>query len=50
MRDRLFIPRIWVKSYDEADAPLLDGMITYGQGLRSSAERERAVWERLDAE
>ena len=50
VRERLFTPRIRVKSYDELNAMLLDGVIAYAKAHPHPEERERSVWERFEAE
>ncbi len=50
MPERLFTPRIRVKSYDELNALLLDGVIAYAKAHPHPEERERSVWERFEAE
>ena len=50
VRERLFTPRIRVKSYDELNALLLDGVIAYAKAHPHPEERERSVWERFEAE
>ncbi|CAX17035.1 transposase of ISMdi27, IS21 family (ORF 1) (plasmid) [Methylorubrum extorquens DM4] len=50
VRERLFTPRIRVKSYDELNALLLDGVIAYAKAHPHPEERERTVWERFEAE
>lgn len=50
VRERLFTPRIRVKSYDELNALLLDGVIAFAKGHPHPEERERTVWERFEAE
>jgi len=50
VRERLFTPRIRVKSYDELNALLLDGVIAFAKAHPHPEERERTVWERFEAE
>ncbi|SFL10752.1 IS21 family transposase [Methylorubrum salsuginis] len=50
VRERLFTPRIRVKSYDELNALLLHGVIAYAKAHPHPEERERSVWERFEAE
>ena len=50
VRERLFTPRIRVKSYDELNALLLDGVIAYAKAHPHPEERERSIWERFEAE
>ncbi|WP_342167410.1 IS21 family transposase [Methylobacterium sp. SD21] len=50
VRERLFTPRIRVRSYDELNALLLDGVIAFAKAHPHPEERERTVWERFEAE
>jgi transposase len=50
VRERLFTPRVRVKSYDELNALLLDGVIAFAKAHPHPEERERTVWERFEAE
>lgn len=50
VRERLFTPRIRVKSYDELNALLLDGVIAFAKAHPHPEERERTIWERFEAE
>ncbi len=50
VRERLLTPRIRVKSFDELNALLLDGVIAYAKAHPHPEERERTVWERFEAE
>ncbi|WP_443136605.1 IS21 family transposase [Methylobacterium sp. Leaf399] len=50
VRERFFTPRVRVKSYEELNALLLDGVIAYAKTHPHPEERERTVWERFEAE
>lgn len=50
MRERFFTPRVRVKSYEELNALLLDGVIAYAKAHPHPEERERTVWERFEVE
>ncbi|MGT2482162.1 IS21 family transposase (plasmid) [Methylobacterium oryzae CBMB20] len=50
VRERLFTPRIRVKSYDELNALLLDGVIAFAEAHPHPEERACTVWERFEAE
>ncbi|GJE62520.1 hypothetical protein MPOCJGCO_4653 [Methylobacterium trifolii] len=50
VRERFFTPRVRVKSYEELNALLLDGVIAYAKAHPHPEEREHTVWERFEAE
>jgi hypothetical protein len=50
VRERFFTPRVRVKSYEELNALLLDGVIAYAKAHPHPEERERTVWERFEVE
>ena len=50
VRERLFTPRVRVKSYEELNALLLDQVIAYAKAHPHSEQRERTVWQVFEAE
>ncbi len=50
MRERLFVPRLRVGSYDELNAWLLDQCIAHAKAHRHPEFRDRTVWESFEAE
>ena len=50
VRERLFTPRIRVKSYDELNALLLDGVIAYAKAHPHPEQPDRTVWQAFEAE
>lgn len=50
MRERLFTPRVRVRSYEELNALLLDGVIAYAKAHPHPEQRERTVWQAFEAE
>jgi transposase len=50
VRERLFTPRIRVRSYDELNALLLDGVIAYAKAHPHPEQPDRTVWQAFEAE
>ena len=50
LRQRLFIPRPHVKTLEELNRQLEDGCVAYARESRHPDDRERTVWEALEAE
>lgn len=50
VRERLFTPRIRVRSYDELNALLLDGVIAYAKAHPHPEQPDRSVWQTFEAE
>ena len=50
VRERLFTPRVRVKSYDELNALLLDGVIAYAKVHPHPEQPDRTVWQAFEAE
>ena len=50
VRERLFTPRVRVKSYEELNALLLDGVIAYAKAHPHPEQRERTVWQVFETE
>ncbi len=50
VRERFFTPRVWVKSYHELDAWLLDQAITYAKAHRHPGFKDRTIWQVFKAE
>ena len=50
VRERLFTPRVRVKSYDELNALLLDGVIAYAKAHPHPEQPDRTVWQAFEAE
>lgn len=50
VRERLFTPRLRVKSYDELNALLLDGVIAYAKAHPHPEQRDQTIWQAFDAE
>src|SRR6202048_1185655 len=50
MRERLFTPRLRVKSYDELNAWLLEQCVAYARAHRHPEVRERTIWDQFEAE
>ena len=50
VRERFFIPRLRVKSYDELNAWLLDQCIAYAKAHRHPELSEQTIWEVFEAE
>ncbi|KAB1067412.1 IS21 family transposase [Methylobacterium planeticum] len=50
VRERLFTPRIRVRSYDELNALLLDGVIAYAKAHPHPEQLDRTVWQAFEAE
>ena len=50
VRERFFIPRLRVKSYDELNAWLLDQCIAYAKAHRHPELPEQTIWEVFEAE
>ncbi|MDP4026105.1 IS21 family transposase [Methylobacterium sp. NEAU 140] len=50
VRERLFTPRVRVKSYDELNALLLDGVIAYAKAHPHPEQSDMTVWQAFEAE
>ncbi len=50
VRERLFTPRVRVKSYDELNALLLDGVIAYAKAHPHPEQSDTTVWQAFEAE
>ncbi len=50
MRERLFTPRVRVRSYDELNALLLDGVVAYAKAHPHPEQRELTIWQAFEAE
>ncbi len=50
VRERLFTPRVRVKSYDELNALLLDGVIAYAKVHPHPEQSDTTVWQAFEAE
>ena len=50
VRERLFTPRVRVKSYDELNAFLLDGVIAYAKAHSHPEQLDKTVWQAFEAE
>ncbi|MEH3066083.1 MAG: IS21 family transposase [Methylobacterium radiotolerans] len=50
VRERLFTPRIRVRSYDELNVLLLDGVIAYAKAHPHPEQPDRTVWQAFEAE
>ena len=50
VRERLFTPRVRVKSYEELNALLLDGVIAYAKAHLHPEQSDRSVWQAFEAE
>ena len=50
VRERFFVPRLRVKSYDELNAWLLEQCVSYARAHRHPEQRERTIWEVFEAE
>jgi len=50
VRERLFSPRLRVRSYEELNAWLLDRCIAYARAHRHPEFRDQTVWEAFEAE
>ena len=50
VRERLFTPRVRVKSYDELNALLLDGVIAYAKAHPHPEQSDSTVWQAFEAE
>ena len=50
MRERLFTPRVRVRSYDELNALLLDGVVAYAKAHPHPEQRDLTIWQAFEAE
>ncbi|QRE76134.1 IS21 family transposase [Methylobacterium aquaticum] len=50
VRERLFTPRVRVRSYDELNALLLDGVVAYAKAHPHPEQRELTIWQAFEAE
>ena len=50
VRERFFLPRLRVKSYDELNAWLLDQCVAYARANRHPELRDQTVWSVFEAE
>ena len=50
VRERLFTPRVRVKSYEELNALLLDGVIAYAKAHPHPEQPDKTVWQAFEAE
>ena len=49
MRERLFTPRLRVKSLDELNAWLMDRCVAYAKAHRHVEEADKTIWEMFEA-
>ena len=50
VRERLFTPRVRVRSYDELNALLLDGVVAYVKAHPHPEQRDLTIWQAFEAE
>ncbi|KTS20431.1 transposase [Methylobacterium indicum] len=50
VRERLFTPRVRVRSYDELNALLLDGVVAYAKAHPHPEQRDLTIWQAFEAE
>ncbi len=50
VRERLFNPRVRVRSYDELNALLLDGVVAYAKAHPHPEQRDLTIWQAFEAE
>jgi transposase len=50
VRERFFTPRLWVRSYDELNAWLLDRCIAYAKAHSHPERPDRTIWEVFEEE
>nr|WP_018261410.1 IS21 family transposase [Methylobacterium sp. WSM2598] len=50
VRERLFTPRVRVRSYEELNALLLDGVVAYAKAHPHPEQRDLTIWQAFEAE